>query len=63
MRCIVKRRVRPSTSLRYAQDERFHGPFVLSVTRRVKSKHERWSSQMIEENSIAVRHKRKGRKQ
>jgi hypothetical protein len=33
--------VRPSTSLRYAQDERFQGPFVLSVTRRVKSKYER----------------------
>ena len=32
---------RPSTSLRYAQDERFSAPFVLSVTRRVKSKHER----------------------
>jgi hypothetical protein len=35
--------VRPSTSLRYAQDERFSCPFVLSVTRRVKSKHERRS--------------------
>jgi hypothetical protein len=32
--------VRPSTSLRYAQDERFLRPFVLSVTWRVKSKHE-----------------------
>jgi hypothetical protein len=33
----------PSTSLRYAQDERFSYPFVLSVTHRVKSKHERRS--------------------
>ena len=39
--------VRPSTSLRYAQDERFARPFVLSVTRRVKSKHERQSEQTI----------------
>ena len=39
--------LRPSTSLRYAQDERFPAPFVLSVTRRVKSKYERRSPQMI----------------
>ena len=40
-------RIRPSTSLRYAQDEWCARPFVLSVTRRVKSKHERQSEQMI----------------
>jgi hypothetical protein len=47
MRCVVNISVRPLTSLRYAQDERFQGPFVLSVTRRVKSKHERRSPQMM----------------
>jgi hypothetical protein len=35
------RGARASTSLRYVQDERFLSPFVLSVTRRGKSKHER----------------------
>ena len=52
MRCTVNISVRPSTSLRYAQDERFSCPFVLSVTRRVESKHEQRSPQMISENYI-----------
>ena len=47
MRWRENPRIRPSTSLRYAQGERFQYPFVLSVTRRVKSKHERRSAQMI----------------
>ncbi len=47
MRCVIVLRARPSTSLRYAQDERVADPFVLSVTRRVKSKHERRFPQMI----------------
>jgi FeS assembly protein IscX len=43
-----------TTSLRYAQDERFQFPFVLSVTHRVKSKHERRSIQMIKDYDMKL---------
>jgi len=47
MRRIVDTSVRPLSSLRYAQDERFQCPFVLSVT--CKGEVEAWaaSPQMI----------------
>jgi hypothetical protein len=51
MRCSVRHRVRPSTSPStssgYAQEERLWCPFALSVTRKVKSKYERRSAQII----------------